>query len=117
IIGYITKGNGISVHRSDCPNIKDIDERILEVQWNPDLNKKFPANLIVQTDLKENIMLEILAKTNNLNVSVQSINTINQLEYYVYDLIVLVENKEKISKLINDLLQLDKVNSVERVIK
>ena len=117
IIGYITKGNGISVHRSDCPNIKDIDERILEVQWNPDLNKKFPANLIVQTDLKENIMLEILAKTNNLNISVQSINTINQLEYYAYDLIVLVENKEKLNKLISGLNQLDKINSVERVIK
>lgn len=117
IMGYITKGNGISVHRSDCPNIKDIDERILEVQWNPNVNKKFPTNLLIKTDRKENIMLEVLAKTNNLNISVQSINTINQLEYYAYDLIVLVENKEKLNKLINDLHQLDKINSVERVIK
>ena len=41
IVGYISRGNGIVVHNSNCHNIKDFSDRIISVKWNDKIDKKF----------------------------------------------------------------------------
>ena len=115
IIGYITKGSGITVHRSSCKNIIDLDERLVNVKWNENVTKKYLTDIIVYTDTSDNL-LEIIAKASTNNIIIDSISTINKSEYKVYNMTILVENKEKLDKYIIDLNNLRFVKNVERYI-
>lgn len=113
IIGYITRGSGITVHRSTCRNIIDIDERLINVKWNDNVTKKYPSDILVYTNTFDNL-LDIITKASSSGIIIDSISTINKSDYKVYNMTVLVENKDKIEKFINDLLNLNFVQKVER---
>lgn len=116
IIGYITKGSGITVHRAICQNIADLGERLVSVKWNNDLSKKYFTDLIIHTNTSDNL-LDIITKASLNNITIDSISTINKSEYKVYSLTVLVENTEKLNKFITDLTNLPFTLKVERLLK
>ena len=115
IIGYITKGSGITVHRSSCKNIIDLDERLINVKWNEDTVKKFATDLLVYTNTDDNL-LDIIAKATSSNITIDSVNTLTKSDFKIYDLTILVENKEKLDKFCNELNSLKFVTKVERQI-
>ncbi len=117
IIGYITKGKGITIHRKTCHNINELLERVVDVEWNQRVDKKWPTNVIVEAEHKENLLLEIISKTTPSDTNIQSINTINYTDYVVYDLIIMTPNKEKLEKFMNDVKQMPNIHKVERIIK
>ena len=114
IIGYITRGSGVTIHRSTCKNILDIDERLINVKWN-ETTKKYPSDILVFTNTYDNL-LDIITKATSLNIIIDSISTINRSDHKVYRMTVLVENKDKLDKFINDLLNLKFIKKVEREI-
>lgn len=114
IIGYITKGSGITVHRITCANISDLNERLVKVKWNNTASKKYFTDIIVHTNTSDNL-LDIITKASYNNISIDSISTINKSEYKVYSITVLVENLEKLNKFIVDLNNLSFTLKVERM--
>ena len=117
IIGYITKGYGITVHSTMCPNIEDLEDRFIDVRWNETITKKYPTSLLIRTLNNDNVLMEIIAKTSNSNITVESVKTINSNENNLYEITLLVESKEKLNKYINDLMMLSNILSVERLLK
>jgi GTP pyrophosphokinase len=117
IIGYITKGNGISVHRAVCPNISDLEERIIDVKWNEIVTKKYPTAVLVRADNSKNVLLEIISKTSNSDITVQSINSMNSKDGYLFEITILVDGKEKVMKFMNDLSMIASISKIERIIK
>lgn len=117
IIGYITKGNGISVHRLACPNVKDLEERTIAVKWNKTIEKRYPTNLIIKTLKNDNLLLDIISKTSNHNLTVQSIYNYNSQENNTYDITVLVDNKENLKKFMIEIASISSVTLCERHIK
>ena len=115
IIGYITKGSGITVHRTNCKNIIDLDERLVNVKWNNITNKKYLTDIIVYTNSMDN-MLDIIALSSTNNITIDSISTINKSEYKVYNMTVLVSDLESLNKYINQLENLKFVKKVRRYI-
>ena len=115
IIGYITKGSGITVHRSSCKNIIDLDERLINVKWNEAINKKFETDILVYTNADDNL-LDIIAASSSCNITIDSVNTLTKSKTKIYDLTILVENKEKLDKFCNNLNNLKFVTKVERQI-
>jgi GTP pyrophosphokinase len=115
IMGYITKGNGISVHRDNCPNIRNTEERLIDVQWNESTIKKYPVDLLITTNNNKNILLDIISKTTNNNISVSSVNTLK--ENTRYKLTILVENKSNLDKFISDLKSISNILNIERLIQ
>ena len=115
IIGYITKGSGITIHRSNCKNIIDLDERLINVKWNDEVNKKFPTDLLVYTDTNDNL-LDIITTAGSNNIMIESVSTITKSEFKIYSLTVLVENTEKLNKFCRDIDNLKFVSKIERQI-
>ncbi len=117
IIGFITKGNGISVHRKNCHNIIDLDERLIKVYWNSNITKKYPTTIVVQVDSVKNPLLDIVTKAANNNINVETVNTVSRSTITVYEITVLVTDTETLDKFITDLYNLSFVKKVERIIK
>lgn len=117
IIGYITKGYGINVHRKVCPNLEDLQDRIIEVHWNDSITKKYPTGIIIRSLKNENLLLDIISKTQNGKITIQKVNTFNEVDQTVISMTVLVENKEILVKFMNDIKNISNILSVERIIK
>ena len=117
IIGYITKGYGINVHRKNCPNIEDLHERIIEVKWSDLIVKKYPTGVIIRSLKNDNLLLDVISKTQNGKITIQKVNTFNEVDQTVISMTVLVENKDVLIKFMNDIKSIPNVLSVERVIK
>lgn len=115
IVGYITKGYGITIHRMMCPNISNGQERTINVKWNYLKDKKYETNVVVRALKSNNILLDIVTKISNVNIS--SINTYNHENDVLFDLTVMVENKENLDKFINDIKMIPNVIEVNRSIK
>ncbi len=116
IIGYITKGKGISVHKINCSNVINLKERLIEVHWNKDITKKYYATLLVHAKKDDNLLLNIISKSSTLGITVSSVKTINNIDDTLYNITVLVENIEKLLKYMNELKKIDNVIDVERSI-
>ena len=115
IIGYITKGEGIIVHKKNCPNMKNIDTRLIDVTWNDtNSDKLFIARIRVNTDSMNNHILDIVTKASTRGITISSINEINEKDAVSYEISVKVKNKEDLSLLIEDLRILPFVKEVIR---
>lgn len=74
IVGYISKGNGIKVHRADCPNIKSETERLVGVVWNPQAKKELhPVDLSLICEDRPKLLIDILNLLAGLKVTVLNI--------------------------------------------
>ena len=114
IVGYISKGNGITIHRKNCHNIVDQDERIINASWNENINKKYVTNVLIYADKKDNLLLDIISKTSAMNIGVKSVNTISNVDYNVYDLNILVDDKQMLDRYISIIKQIPSVNDCVR---
>ncbi len=115
IVGYITKGYGITVHRMVCPNVSELDERLIEVKWN-DTYDKLPTSILVRASSSRNLLIDVVSKFTNQDVPVKRFSTTHVKDEDVIKITILVNNKEKLLKLMNDIKMIDGVLEVERVI-
>lgn len=116
IVGYITKGNGIAVHKQNCSNLKNMDSRFIDVSWNEQTTNTYTARLLVRTNNINNNLLEIVTKSAQRGLSIESINIINH-DNISYEILVKVPNTEVLKTFMNDLETLDFVTGVERELK
>ena len=117
IIGYITKGNGITVHRTNCHNLEMLETRTLEVHWNTNVNKRYLTNLLIYSNSHENHMLSLIQTISNMNVSVDSIKTMSKTDAILYEASVYVTGLEQLTKLIALLDKQPYVDHTERMMR
>lgn len=117
IIGYITKGNGISVHRRLCPNVAMLNRRIIHVEWYKETTKKYIASLMIYTNTKENKIFDIIQKASIDDIVVEKINTHSKENLTEYELDCFVRNLEHLNKYINDLNHFTYITNIERLIR
>lgn len=117
IIGYITRGSGISVHRINCHNLKEMDDRTVEVSWNSNINKKYLSYLFIYSNSLENHLLDILQSISTSNIVVEEVKVLNKEENILYELSIYVKSFDELEKIIKILNNNKYVESVERAFK
>ena len=77
IVGYITRGRGVSVHRADCPNIiNDMDDltRVIDVNWDISTDRLYTVQLQVSCNDRTGVLTSILAVPAEMKINISSIN-------------------------------------------
>ena len=113
IIGYITKGSGITIHRSSCYNVVNLDERLINVHWNPECHKSYPTDILIYTETRDKLV-DIITKASSNNITIDRIETINKGENKIYQMTVITPNTETIDKFITALNNMKNIKKVER---
>lgn len=114
IIGFVTKGEGVSVHKKTCPNISDKTERLIDVAWNNKEESLFNVSLTIKTNSMQNHILEIVTAASVKNVSINSIKEYENKEMLDYQVSVRVSNKDKLEQFIDEILKLNFVMEVTK---
>ncbi|MGG2468593.1 RelA/SpoT family protein [Paraclostridium bifermentans] len=121
IIGYITKGRGVAVHRKDCPN-SNLDNdyfknRLVEVSWENSNNAKFEAEIQIQAEDRRGIINDI---THIVAIEKVSLNGINarkgKLNIVSVNLLVEVDSIETLTLLMKKVRAIPGVEDIYRVI-
>ena len=121
IIGFITRGHGISVHKRDCPNVPhDIaaspePERWVRVTWNRDVKKEFQASLQITALSRIGLMADVSLQLANMRVNINEIFSRDAKDgrSTIY-MTVTVSNVEHLKNVIARIEKVDGVLSVER---
>ncbi len=119
IIGYITRGRGVSVHRADCPNVSNLRtdlDRIIEVEWAINNKSSFNASLQIEGDNRPGTLSSISAQISSMNVSIQSISGRPMPDdRYIIEMTFEVSNTEQLNVIIRNLKKLKCVSDVYRM--
>lgn len=114
IKGYITKSNGITVHRSECVNVIHVDDRIVDVCFNGVTKNKYLTTIDVSLKNNQNRLGDILNKITTRGFHIESVRTLYKDNGIIYIIDLYVMNLDSLNKLINDLQKLRYVKEVER---
>lgn len=106
IIGYITKGEGISVHCANCSNILDKNERLISVLWSEKENGEYYTDIFIETLNDKNYVTDIINKASSKNINVVSLNMNDTTENSLYNLTIKVKNTTELNDFLNSLYSL-----------
>jgi guanosine-3',5'-bis(diphosphate) 3'-pyrophosphohydrolase len=119
ITGYITQGQGVTIHRKGCVNVmKMSNERQIEVQWSNNVTESYPASIKVLTDDRFGLLADIASviskhKSNILNAKTETQETGLGLFYFT----ILVESTAQLRKIMSEIKKVKKVTDVKRIIR
>ena len=112
IIGYITKGQGISVHKKNCPNVPLSSERVIDVAWNMESTNYYYTNIYVTIKDTKDILAEVITEIGKKDSLVRSCRTIEKEDRLIYELNIRIKDKEELEKIENAILKISNVIEV-----
>ena len=121
IVGYITRGRGISVHRMDCPNLNaedDLENRLIEVHWDQDSENEggYEAKIIIEGFDRSGLLNDILHVINHTVTNLNSFNgKVNENNGSIVTIRVLVKNTQQLDELMVKLKNIPNVYEVRRL--
>ena len=118
IIGYITKGRGVSVHRKDCVNINDLlkeENRIIEVEWYNQEKVTYTVEVEIFANDRNGLLADIIQKINDSKAKILGVNARATKERIAVTEVTLeVDSLESLNKIIRELRKVDSVYEVNR---
>jgi len=119
IVGYITKGRGVSVHRKDCANIEELiseENRLIDVEWYNQNNKSsYQVDIEVFSNDRIGLLVDILKEIGTTKVNILGVNTRTTKEgIAIMDFTLEVENLEELNKAQKAIQKVDNVYEVTR---
>ncbi len=122
IIGYITRGRGVTIHRRDCANVlrlkQDDRDRLIDVEWGPVPDRVFPVEIVLQAYDRPGLLRDVSSLLANDRVNVMSVNTHTDRADLIarMELHIEVTDIGQLSRILSRLGQLPNIIEVKRKI-
>ena len=120
IIGYITRGKGISVHSKNCPNVQNLmydAERRIEVEWSGPKYTFYPVRLTLMTTDRQGMLAAVTAVISSDHSNIQNIEARTGDNQASIDVTVDIVDKDHLERILSSLRRIEGVYRVERVQK
>ena len=118
IVGYITKGRGVSVHRKDCVNINELlkeENRIIEVEWYGQEKVSYTVEIEIFANDRNGLLADIVQKINDSKAKLLGVNARATKERIAITEVTLeIDSLESLNKIIRELRKVDSVYEVNR---
>lgn len=114
IKGYVTKGEGVSVHRTDCVNLLNKNDRFIDVLWNHAVESVYVTDIQVEVMMGKNYLLDLIAKATSKNIYIESVQTKEKENGFLYEMTIRIKNKEELESFMGALDTLPFVKEVYR---
>lgn len=118
IIGYITRGRGVSVHRSDCINVKaglEKEGRLIDVKWYSTVDVAYKADITVMAHDRSSLLLDVTNSVTELKIPIKALNARTTKEQAtIINLTLEITNTEQLEKIIKKMRKIDSVFDVTR---
>ena len=119
VIGYITRGSGISVHRRDCPNVlsnnPEEQSRLIEVSWDIATDAVYKVNIVISADNRPGMMSDIMQVTSEAKLNINALNCRTDRNKVASITMGLdISNLEQLDNIMNKIKRMKGVYSVER---
>ena len=118
IVGYITKGKGITVHRKNCPNVINEKERLVSVMWRDDIEfATYPVDILIEASDRNNLVVDIMSLLTGAKVTLSSFHA-RLVGNGMVDITatLLVSDAKRLSDVSNMLRSITGVYEVTRII-
>lgn len=118
IIGYITRGRGVTVHRKDCVNVKDLlkDEgRIIDVKWDNQKESEYSVEITVFANDRDGLLTEVISVVSNSDAKLLALSAkANREKIAIIEMTVEVKSVNQLNKVQRLLGKIDSVYDVKR---
>lgn len=118
IIGYITRGRGVSVHRTDCANIKNLiseNDRIIDVYWSDNKKTTYSVDVEVYANDRSGLLADIIKVLGDNKCKIMAVTSkANRERIALTELTIEVENIEQLNEVLKKLRKIDSVYEVKR---
>ena len=109
IVGFITRGRGVSVHRRDCVNVNpdllgdDEKSRLIECEWDTDGGEVFECNLLIKASDRQGLLADVTACLSELKLQIASLNAANKNNVASVAITVNINDKSQIASIVRKL--------------
>lgn len=123
IIGYITQGRGVTIHRRDCRNILKMTGgsrgRLINVEWGDQVHETYPVDISLETIDRQDLLRDILGIMSNEKININAVHTqSNKLDNTAHmEMSIEVASVAQLSRVLNRIGQLNNVLEVRRIRK
>ena len=118
IVGYITKGRGVSVHRKDCTNVKNLlseEDRMIDVYWYSDKKATYSVDIEIFANDRNGLLADIIAGVETTKCKLMAVTSrATKEKIALTEITVEVENTEELNKILKQLRKVDSVYEVKR---
>lgn len=120
IVGFITKGRGVSVHRADCPNVQgaDSNQRLIDVEWEQDTSakKEYAVDIEVAAFDRTGLLNEVLMAVTDSKTTIAAVTGKSEKDIATINLTIKITNISHLHRVVDRIKQLPNVYSVQRII-
>lgn len=113
IVGFITKGQGISVHKKGCSNVPDNSERVVDVSWNMDASNYYFTNIYVYVTAGFDLLVNIITEVGKLGCIVRSCNTKEFDNKTMYEINIRIKDKAELDNVMKNIRKIHNVIDVK----